>query len=179
MITANFHDLRAAEHRILTGHDHDSLSFVGERPGEYITLFVPPHVAEHTAAAFNRAMQAVPDSDGWTYTTKSGVWYIDCDPSWRSTYFAHHESVTGDNDPGYLFAQGNSLIGCMDVIDNIEQDETCTECHALVGPNGCTEMHDDRYLCDDCLRAEVKRLAELQEMADDDRAHAMMERAAQ
>jgi hypothetical protein len=175
MITANFHDVRAAEHRHLTGHDNDSLSFVGASAGEYITLFVPPHVAEYTAAAFNRAMKAVPDGDGWNYTTKSGVWHIAC-PMPRC-YIGQHENATGDEDPSFYFAASESLIGCMDVIDDIEAEESCTECHALVGAENCTEMVDDRFLCRSCLWAEAERQQGLKEMADDDRAHAMMEKA--
>jgi hypothetical protein len=181
MITANFHDVRAAEHRHLTGHDNDSLSFVGASAGEYIVLFVPPHVSEHTAAAFNRAMQAVPDTlsieEAWAYTTKSGIWHITC-PMPRC-YIGQHENVTGDEDPGFYFAQSDTLIGCMDAIDDIETEERCTECHALVGTGDLHEVYADRHFCTACLAAENERLAGLQEMADDDRAHAMMERNAE
>jgi hypothetical protein len=86
---------------------------------------LPAHVAAHTAAAFNRAMQAVPDRDaigeGWTYQGKSGVWHIRC-PMPR-LYTAQHDEVTGDNDPAWMFADGSDLIELMDVIDDIEAEE--------------------------------------------------------
>lgn len=138
---------------------------------------LPPHVAEHTAAAFNRAMQAVPDGDGWTYTTKSGVWHISRDCAMRTAYLAQHENVTGDEDPVYLFADARSLVGCMDAIDDAEAENACIECHALVG-NDLSETKDGTFWCDDCLFAETERQRGMQEMADDDRAHAAMEKAA-
>lgn len=86
---------------------------------------LPDHVATHTAAAFNRAMQAVPDPDsideGWTYQGKSGVWHIRC-PMPR-VYLAQHDEITGDNDPAWMFAEAASLIDLMDLIDDIEAEE--------------------------------------------------------
>jgi hypothetical protein len=119
-ITCNFHNPKRAENWTLEVRDN-ALRFEGE-PGESISLFVPPHVAEHTAAAFNRAMQAVPDGDGWAYTTESGVWHISRDLAMGTVYQAQHEDVTGDEDPAYLTADARSLIGCMDAIDEIEAE---------------------------------------------------------
>jgi hypothetical protein len=139
---------------------------------------LPPHVAAHTAAAFNRAMQAVPDkSGGWTYTTKSGVWHI-VNEGKPFGFRAQHDDITGDNDPAWMFTEASTLIDCMDAIDVIESENTCTECHALVGDDA-TDMQDGRrWLCPDCLTAEQEHERGLAEMADDDRAHAAMERVA-
>lgn len=136
---------------------------------------LPPHVAAHTAAAFNRAMQAVPDGGGWTYTTKSGVWHIHC--QMPGVYRAQYDEVTGDNDPRWMFAGGRTLIGCMDSIDDNEAEDACDVCHRLVGADALTE-HDDSLYCDDCAKTEAERERGLREMADDDRAHAAMERVA-
>lgn len=174
-LTVSFHRPERADHRKLPGSENDTLEFTGA-DGEYIALFVPPHVAAHTAAAFNRAMQAVQDGKGWTYTTKSGVWHISRDQAMGSVYLGQHEDVTGDKDPYWLFADGKTLIGCMDEIDAIEDENACTTCHALFGD--LTEAAADQWLCDDCLRTAIRREVELAEMADDDRAHAMMERRA-
>lgn len=122
-ITAGFHSSRNAEHSVLPNVKNDALSFNGDN-GEYISLYVPPHVAEHTAAAFNRAMQAVPVDglrEGWTYTAKSGLWHITC-PMPR-VYQAQHDEVTGDGDPAWMFADADTLIGCMDEIDRIEAED--------------------------------------------------------
>lgn len=177
-INASFHDPRSAAHKPLPGVANDTLSFDGSG-GEHISLFVPPHVAEHTAAAFNRAMQAAPDGDaigeGWTYTTKSGAWHIRC-PMPR-LYTAQHDEITGDSDPAWMFAEASSLIGCMDVIDDIETEEACDVCHRLVGAGALTE-HDDSLYCDDCAKTEAERQQGTAEMAADDRAHAAAERRA-
>lgn len=122
-ITANLHDLKRAAYNRLSSSRNDSLRFDAE--GGHATLFVPRHVAEHTAAAFNRAMQAVPDRDaiqeGWTYTTKSGLWNITC-PMPR-TYLGQHDEITGDGDPDWMFASATTLIGCMDEIDRQEAEQ--------------------------------------------------------
>jgi hypothetical protein len=175
-ITCNFHDPKSAEFNLLTGIGNASLGFKGDGI-ERVALFVPPHVAEHTAAAFNRAMQAVPDGDGWTYTTKSGVWHISRDLAMGTVYHAQHEDVTGDEDPAYLFADAVSLIGCMDAIDDIEDENACSECHALVGDN-TFKADANTFLCTECFSTEDERQAGMREMADDDKAHAAMERAA-
>lgn len=122
-ISVNFHDASAAERMILREHGNDVLRF--KEGSNWITLFVPPHVAEHTAAAFNRAMQAVPDrgaiEESWTYTTKSGAWNIR--RPMPLLYTAQHDEVTGDNDPAWMFAEGSNLIELMDLIDDIEAEE--------------------------------------------------------
>lgn len=175
-MSANFHDAKQARHvRLHTSSGDDSLQFNGDE--NHLTIFVPPHVAAHTAAAFNRAMQAVRDGDGWTYTTKSGVWHIS-DEGKPFGFRAQHDDITGDNDPAWMFTEASTLIGCMDAIDIIESENTCTECHALVGDDA-TDMQDGkRWLCSDCLTAEQEHERGLAEMADDDRAHAAMERVA-
>ena len=86
---------------------------------------LPDHVAAHTAAAFNRAMQAVPDRDAigecWTYQGKSGVWHIRC--PMPCLYTAQHDEVTGDSDSEWMFADSHDLIRLMDEIDRIEAEE--------------------------------------------------------
>jgi hypothetical protein len=140
---------------------------------------LPPHVAAHTAAAFNRAMQAVPDADaigeGWFYTTKSTVWLIRCPVP--GVYRAQCEEVTGDNDPHWMFVDANSLINLMDFIDYIEADEACDVCSRLVGADALTE-HGDSLYCDDCAKTEAERERGLAEMAADDMAHSEMDRRA-
>jgi len=177
-INASFHGPKRAMHYRLLAKN-DTLSFEGDG-NEYISIFVSSHVAEHTAAAFNRAMQAVPDRDaideGWTYTTKSGVWNITC-PMPR-VYLAQHEEITGDGDPDWMFAEASSLIGCMDEIDDIEADNVCCECNRLLGEDNLSEVADGTLWCDDCLFAEVEHQDGLREMAEDDKAHAAMEKAA-
>jgi len=123
-------------------------------------------------------MQAVPDraaiEESWTYTAKSGVWHIRC-PMPRC-YLAHHDEITGDGDPDWFFAEASTLIGCMDAIDDIEDECLCTECNRLFG--SLTDFGNDEWLCDDCAEAEAKRQQQMHEMAQDDRAHAAMEKAA-
>jgi len=173
-INASFHAPKSAGHKPLPGVKNDTLSFDG-KDGEYIALFVPPHVAEHTAAAFNRAMQAVPDRDGWTYTTKSGVWHIQC-PMPR-VYLAQHDEITGDGDPPWMFADAPTLIGCMDAIDAVEDEHACDVCSRLVGDDNLTE-HDDSLYCEDCAKTEAEHQRGMAEMAADDAAHAEMDRRA-
>jgi len=176
-VSINIHDAEKAEHITLDARGNDVLRFAeGEN---WATLFVPPHVAEHTAAAFNRAMQAVPDrAGGWTYTTKSGVWHIRRDVAMGTVYLAQHEDITGDNDPVWMFADAQTLIGCMDAIDDIEEEHECTECNRLVGDDALTELQGDRYLCQSCLWAAGEHVQAMREMAEDDRAHAAREKAA-
>jgi hypothetical protein len=137
---------------------------------------LPPHVAEHTAAAFNRAMQAVPDPDGWTYTTKSGVWRIR--GLGAAGYQAAHDDITGDNDPSWMFADSSTLIRLMDVIDDIEAEEACDVCSRLVGADNVSETTDEALVCDSCLFEEAEHQRGLAEMAADDMAHAAMDRRA-
>lgn len=123
-ISANFHNPKRAEHNRLPGTKNDTLSFKYSLT-EYINLFVPPHVAEHTAAAFNRAMQAVPDhgaiGEGWTYNGAFCLWNIRC--PMPGVYTAQHDEITGDGDPLWMFAEASSLIGVMDEIDRQEAEE--------------------------------------------------------
>jgi hypothetical protein len=116
-------------------------------------------------------MQAVPDADGWTYTTQSGVWHITC-PMPR-LYRAQH----GDGLPAWMFAESSTLIRLMDVIDDIEAEEACDVCSRLVGADALTE-HGDSLYCDDCAKTEAERERELAEMAADDMAHSEMDRRA-
>lgn len=173
-ITTNIHNLKRAAHNRLKDSKNDSLDF--ETADGRATLFVPPHVAAHTAAAFNRAMQAVPDrSGGWTYEGKSGVWNITCEMP--ELYRAQHEAVTGDNDPYWYFVAAKTLIGCLDAIDNEEAESGCTDCGLLVGCEATTEI-DDEFLCNDCLREYDERQRGMREMALDDMAHAERDRRA-
>jgi hypothetical protein len=133
---------------------------------------LPPYVGAHTAAAFNRAMQAVPDADGWTYTGKSGVWHITCPVP--GVYRAQHD----DNVPAWMFAESSTLIRLMDVIDDIEAEEACDVCSRLVGSDNLTELSFDDFRCDDCAKTEAEHQRELAEMAADDMAHAAMDRRA-
>jgi hypothetical protein len=170
-IEVGFHYTTRAEHTALRGVKSDALQFHDDKDGR-VSLYLPPHVAEHTAAAFNRAMQAVPDRDGWTYTAKSGVWHISYQHA--AGYHAQHDEVTGDEDPGFYFTCGDTLLDCMDVIDAIEDEEGCDICNHLVGSDALTQIEDSLY-CDDCARTESERQAGMAEMAGDDRAHAMMD----
>lgn len=139
---------------------------------------LPPHVAEHTAVAFNRAMQAVPFHDGWTYRGLSGLWYISRDLARGTVYLAQHDEVTGDGDPAWMFADADSLIGCMDAIDAVEDENCCAKCFGLIGDSDLSETTGGALWCDDCLFTEAENAAALHEMAEDDRAHAAMERRA-
>ena len=85
---------------------------------------IPEHVAAHTAAAFNRAMQAVSEGDGWTYTGKTGVWHIRYVNHMRGgPYLAQHDDVTGDDDPAWMFCAESDLMRLMDEIDDIEAED--------------------------------------------------------
>jgi len=173
-ISANFHDPKTAESRPLgTGNRNNALGFSGGH-GEYITLFTPPHVAAATAKAFNRAMQVTQGKHGLVYATPSGVWNID--NPYPDIWTAQNDEVTGDGDPGWMFADAKSLEGLQDAVDNIEAECSCTECKALVGEDNLTEISRTKYLCADCLEEAGKRAAGLAEMAGDDIAHAMRER---
>jgi hypothetical protein len=174
-VSINIHDAKKAEHITLDARGNDVLRFA--EGDNWATLFVPPHVAEHTAAAFNRAMQAVPDrAGGWTYTTKSGVWHI-VNEGKPFGFRAQHDDITGDNDPAWMFANAPSLIGVMDEIDEIEAEHECAECNRLVGDDALTELQGDRYLCHDCLWSAGERAQAMREMAEDDKAHAAREKA--
>lgn len=176
MITVNMFDAQKAKYGYLTETKSGYLKFYAEsKYGEHLTLFVPHHVAEHTAAAFNRAMQAVPDGDGWTYKGDSGVWNISRFDGPFTVYRAQHDEITGDNDPSWMFADARSLIGCLDEIDNIEIENCCSRCNALVGDDNLRDC-DPHYLCENCDSDMNEAWQASREMAEDDMAHAMMER---
>lgn len=173
----NFHYATQAEVWPLGDSRNHSLQ-IRSSDGNGLSIYLPPHVAEHTAAAFNRAMQAVPDGDGWTYTGLSGVWHISC-PMPR-LYTAQHDEITGDGDPAWMFADGPDLVTLMDEIDAVENENCCTECHCIVGADNLTqdESDGDVWRCADCAKTEAERQAGMAEMAEDDKAHAAMERRA-
>lgn len=61
-----------------------------------------------------------------------------------------------------------------------EIDNGCERCAAMPGLDSLHELgrgKDMEMICADCLAEEGKRQAEMREMADDDKAHAMAERA--
>lgn len=158
--------------------DAKSLLFTHKGNNALHIAGLPPHVAEHTAAAFNRAMQAAPDGDGWTYTGLSGKWHISRDLARGTVYLAQHDEVTGDGDPYWMFTDAASLIACLDAIDATEDENCCSKCFALTGPGKLSETTDGALWCDDCLFAEAENAAAMREMAEDDMAHAAMERRA-
>ncbi len=85
-----------------------------------MTMFNPRHVVDATAAAFSRAMQAVPQSDGsFKYTTDSGDWYIALDPAMRKVWQFQSDEITGDDDPSWLSGTASSLDHAMDEIDEL------------------------------------------------------------
>ena len=57
-------------------------------------------------------------------------------------------------------------------------DETfrCDYCECDFSEGDLTEYERDRWACDACARANDEDAAAMQEIADDDKAHAMMER---
>lgn len=61
-------------------------------------------------------------------------------------------------------------------------DETfcCDYCECCdFSEDDLTEYERDRWACDACARANDEEAAAMQEMAEDDKAHAMMERNAE
>ena len=57
-------------------------------------------------------------------------------------------------------------------------DETfrCDYCDCDFVEDDLTEYESDKWACDDCARANDEEAAAMQEMAEDDRAHAMRDR---
>lgn len=136
-------------------------------------LHIPSHVAEHTASAFNRAMQAEAQQDGsFVYWTDQGAWTISLDQAMRKVWHFQNEEVTGDGDPHWLTGSANSLLAAMDEIDALIEDNACTECKALVGEENCIEVGKNEFICHDCAEQRAKDGASMQETAGDDRAHA-------
>lgn len=120
-IKVGFHRVKSAYVMALHDVPNDGLHFENEN-GE-ICLYVPPHVAEHTAAAFNRAMQAVPHPimGNFQYTTERQNWFIKHEPGFG--WHGQSDEITGDGDPSWMFADAPTLIECMDEIDRQEAEE--------------------------------------------------------
>ncbi len=143
-----------------------------------VNVHIPRHVAEATAEAFNRAMQAVPQPGGsLKYTTKSADWFIELDPIMRNVWQYQCAEVTGDGDPSWMNGTSVSVLAAMDEIDAIEEENACPECRSLVGErklNGCT---DGNVRCWDCDEAWQERETAMAEAAADDAAHAQRDLA--
>lgn len=60
--------------------------------------------------------------------------------------------------------------------DKVADKYKCDECNLLTHEDDLTEMSSNVWFCTDCLDEEARNRAALQEMADDDKAHAMRER---
>lgn len=174
-IKASLFHAKSATVMRLSG-DQDALNFKSE-VGEF-TLFVPPHVADATAAAFNRAMQAVPTDRGGFIYQGSDLWNIEND-----VYRGWHgwsDEITGAGDPAWMFADASSLLELLDVIDAQEAENGCGRCAAIPGLDNLHEIgrgRDMEMICQDCFDAEGKRQQEMHEAALDDKAHALAERA--
>ena len=54
----------------------------------------------------------------------------------------------------------------------------CDYCECDFSEDDLTEYERNRWACDDCARANDEEAAAMQEMADDDKAHKIMERNA-
>lgn len=179
-INVSIHRAERMTHTRLNSNGRDSLCV--EADGGSASIFVPPHVAEATAAAFNRAMQAIPDRCGsYLYTTDRQTWRI-TDEGHPIGWRAQSDEITGDGDPHWLFAEGKSLFDVMDEIDAAERDNGCERCELMPGLDNLYEIgrgKDMEMVCGDCFLDEGNRQQEMREMADDDKAHALMERAAE
>lgn len=124
-----------------------------------------------------RLAEAKPDGQsGWTYRGLSGLWSIQT--TILGNYHAQHDEVTGDGDPAWMFAEASTLIGCLDAIDDVEAENSCSKCLMMIGEAKLEQMPDDTLWCDDCFSAEAANQQALHEMGEDDKAHAAMERAA-
>lgn len=148
------------------------LSITGQRCAS-IAAHVPAHVATATAAAFNRAMEVTEADCGLVYATDAGDWNIS-NPM-PKLWLAQHDEITGDNDPSWMTAEAHSLKALQDLIDDIVDAESCSECKRMVGEGNVTEVSKGEYLCGDCLDETSRIEADLREMADDDKAHAQRE----
>lgn len=83
-------------------------------------LHVPRHVAEATAASFNRAMQVTCDKSGsLAYVNDAGLWHISVDPAMGTVWTGQHDEATGDEDPNWMFVTGRSLEDLQDQIDAV------------------------------------------------------------
>lgn len=174
-MSANIHSADVAQHSRLSGVNDDTLKFKNS-DGDYINVFVPPHVARATALAFNRAMQVKMGKAGLTYKTISGLWYVE--QIRNDIWHGQFEEITGDGDPEWMTVDAKSLEALQDAIDEIVQDHHCHDCHALVGEDHLTETNGAVIICHDCIDKNAKHAAGLAEMAGDDKAHAYAERRA-
>jgi hypothetical protein len=124
-------------------------------------------------------MQAVPDGTGWTYDTPSGKWHISRDSAMGTVYLCQHEDADGES-PAWHFTTGTGVIDAMDSIDDLLSEYACGECDALVGEENLVDPSlvdpgDELHRCSACYLAWAKRQADMQEAADDDKAHAAQE----
>lgn len=149
-------------------------SIKGER-GSEIAAHVPTHVATATAAAFNRAMEVKEADSGLVYTTDAGDWHIS-NPM-PKLWHGQHDEITGDGDPSWMTVTAQSLEALQDAIDDVIEENSCTECKRVVGDDNVTELNRVDFLCNDCLAEAAELEAGLREMADDDKAHAQRELA--
>jgi len=175
-MSASIHSADVAQHSRLSEVNDDTLKFRNS-DGDFINVFVPPHVARATALAFNRAMQVKMGKAGLTYQTISGLWYVE--QIRNDIWHGQHEEITGDGDPEWMTVDAKSLEVLQDAIDEIVQDNHCTDCHALVGEDHLTKTENGAgFLCSDCIEQRAKDAAAMAEMAGDDKAHAYAERRA-
>ena len=56
--------------------------------------------------------------------------------------------------------------------------DVCDRCEVAFHEEDLTQVGRDDWLCADCLRDHIEEERQLQEMADDDKAHKMAERRA-
>lgn len=83
--------------------------------------------------------------------------------------FQHEDAEPGDPRRG----TGTSLLACIEAIEDFEDYNCCHQCKRYLAG----DFHDD-CVCEDCFTEAARDYAEMQEMADDDRAHAHRETAA-
>lgn len=147
--------------------------------GDYIAMHMPGHVNEHVAEAFSRAMQAVArPGGGYTYNdANDDIWHISVDAAMGKVWLAQHDEVTGDQDPHWLFAEGNSLFDVMDAVDATVEEHSCTRCGDLAGDEHLTQTGGAEYLCVTCHEDMHSRSVAMREAAADDKAHAMRDAA--
>lgn len=110
------------------------------------------------------------------YETKFGIWHID--NPFPKMFAAQHDDITGDGDPYWQFAYGQTLDAVKDEIAAHEDEHGCTECHRLRGEDNITEVGGGIYACDDCLTEMAQSHQDMLEMAADDMAHAARDKAA-
>lgn len=133
---------------------------------------LPAHVATHTAAAFNRAMQAEPTQGGYWYKAGEWSWLIHFHEP--GGYGWQREDVEPDSPP-YLHGSARDVIAAMDEIDTVIREYACEDCAGLF--DDLTEV-EGVPVCRSCLWERGQRAHEMREMADCDKAHAEMDRRA-